>query len=116
MERYNIILRTLGATMLALALVLIPLSQAEASHQGRCADLEPGDSSGYCWPHSSCGERYLRTEPIYDSIGRQIGYKEIYQVGGFYHETVRPTESPQCTSSDYCSYSCGGEKEHTVHY
>ena len=30
MERCNIILRTLGATMLALGLVLIPLSQAEA--------------------------------------------------------------------------------------
>lgn len=45
MQHCNIILRTLGATLMALTLVLIPLSQAEATP---CENLFPGESRSYC--------------------------------------------------------------------
>ena len=87
MERYNIILRTLGATMLALALVLIPLSQAKAERD--CADLSPGESTWYCERYT-CDTSYIGP---------------FYVVSWWKVTITRPTDSPSCTENWECPAS-----------
>lgn len=102
MERYNIILRTLGATMLALTLVLIPLSQAEALS---CSDVQPGFSASGCDWSSVCGS-WSTNEPI-RILGRVIG---VQRVDHYIHDYVtlsRPTWVSECRETNrYCSSSC----------
>ena len=86
MKRCNIILRALSASVLALALVLVPLSQAEADE---CSTLSPGESTSYC-------EGY---------------YCDISYIGPFYViswwkvTVTRPIDSSSCTENWECPAS-----------
>lgn len=102
MERYNIILRTLGATMLALALVLIPLSQAEALS---CSDVQPGFSASDCDWSSVC--KSWSTNRHITFFGRTIGVQRVDHYKHDYVTLSRPTWVPQCRETNrYCSSSC----------
>lgn len=80
---YNIILRALSAVALALGLVLIPLSQAEATS---CSDLSPGGSS------SSCGSWC-------ETVSEQGGYRlnKLLQI-----TITRAADGSSCTTNEVC--------------
>ena len=86
MKRCNIILRMLSAVALALGLVLIPLSQAEATS---CSDLAPGESTWYCG--STC---------YHVDYGYYVFIK-------YWDTTItRPTDAPHCTTNRFCGDRC----------
>ena len=88
MKIREIILRTSGAIALALTMVLIPLSQAEAMPTEPCS-IEPGTTTGYCgrYPCERIeGDSYVLLKYRYVTL-------------------TRPTEAPYCYSS--VSSECG---------
>lgn len=84
MQRCNIILRTLSAILMALTLVMIPLSQAAATS---CSNLFPGESSSYCG--SWCG-----STPLSDggSIEKSLHITITRSTSGYY----------PCTTNEVC--------------
>lgn len=86
MKTREIILRTLGAFLMALALVLIPLSQAEAR---TCPGLGPGEKLISCL--GVCKTK------------KANGYKYIYRTERTF---FRPTWAPQCRVSTTCGGTC----------
>ncbi len=83
MQHCNIILRTLGAILMALTLVLIPLSQAEATS---CSNINPGGSTSYC-------------DVLCAIIQEQGGYTLIKRS----QVTItRPGIDLQCTRNEVC--------------
>ena len=89
MKTRKIILRTSGAIVLALTMVLIPLSQAEAGPTVPCS-IEPGTTARFC------GSRYYTCERIETSS--YILKKHLYIT------RHRPTQEPYC----YQMLECGG--------
>lgn len=104
MERCNMILRTLGAILMALTLVLIPLSQAEALDTVPCpSGLDPGESTSGCdWSYAGICSHWVTTE--WDPF---FGLQKVHH---YLHEDVtvtRPTWAPECLESNRsCSSWC----------
>ena len=101
MKTREIILRTLGVTILALGLVLIPLSQAEAVD---CSDADPHVAGGYI---AGCD---WESDPCHTEVEHIIWWPERYTIVHEWYEYVelrRWTEAPQCEEiSRECSHSC----------
>jgi hypothetical protein len=85
MKTREIILRTSGAIVLALTVVLIPLSQAGAQPTVPCS-IEPGTTTSFC------GSRFHRCE-ITETVDKY-----------WYITRFRPTQAPYC----YETLECGG--------
>ena len=85
MKRCNIILRALSAVMLALGLVLIPLSQAEALPS--CEEIAPGATV------SECSSTFC---------GATVSYPFV--IVSVYKDTMTRSSSPpyHCTGSREC--------------
>lgn len=89
MKTREIILRTSGAIVLALTMVLIPLSQVEAQAVIPCS-IEIGTRVSFC------GSRFHRCE-IIETGG--------YRIDKYWYITrYRPFEAPYC----YENLECGG--------
>lgn len=77
MKRYNIILRALSAVALALGMVLIPLSQAEAVP---CPD--PNWTYSYCDWNAECDSFYIYPFTIkkYEKVTKTLSGCEMFSV------------------------------------
>ena len=105
MERCNTILRMLSAVVLALALVLIPLAQAEALPS--CSEIDPGYTASGCDWSAVCNW-WATNEYITNFWGQIIGVQRIDHYEHDYVTILRPTWSPDlCRETNrYCSSSC----------
>ena len=100
MKTREIILRTLGATMLALGLVLIPLSQAEATVVP--CNITPGTTvtscEGHCDTERGSGGHIVEGGEVVGVYVQRANFK--YKV-----TRTRKTEAPYCHENKVCETS-----------